>query len=224
MLKFLTAGVTLAFAVANPAFAQAPATPSSDLMVSWRSNALSPEGYAGKVASPVGGSVLLLVEALVNGRPADLRNYEVRWFINDDLYQSGPGLFSTTFRVSEFSDDYIDVRVQIVGAPFSATEATMVVPFAKPSVVIEAPGGSFLRSGENYFRATPYSFNVASADDLLYTWTINGMVPEASGDPRELSITVDGIPTQGAEIGVSVENALSENEGSEASMSLDPIQ
>jgi hypothetical protein len=224
MMRSLIPAGLLAVAFATPAFAQAPAVPASDLMLSWRSNALSPEGYAGRVASPPGGSVLLLAEALVNGRPADLRGYEVRWFINDDLYQSGQGLFSTIYRVPEFSDDLMDVRVQIIGAPFAATETSITVPLTNPTVVIEAAGGNNLRSGNNFFYATPYSFNVGSPNDLVYTWTVNGEVPEASGDPRELSITVEGILTQPIQLGLRIGNALNEREVATRNLELIPMQ
>lgn len=193
-------------------------------MVSWRSNALSPEGYEGRVGAPIGGSVLLLAEALVNGRPTDLRGYEVRWYVNDELYQSGMGLFSTTYRVPSYSQPSIDVRVEIVNAPFSANEASMTVPFSDPIVVIEAPGGPFVYPGDTFFYATPYSFNVGSANDILYTWTVNGEVPDASGDPRELSIGVDGTPTQRIRLGITAESSQSETEFAEATLDLNPAQ
>lgn len=217
----------LAAATASTAFAQslAPApSGNSDIILSWRSNALSPTGYEGRVASPVGGSVLFLADALVNGQSVNLRGYEVRWYVDGELYDSGMGMFSTVYVVPDYPNETIDVRVEIVDAPFAAAEGSMTVPFADPQVVIEAPLGNRLRIGETVYTATPYSFNAASADDLIYTWTVDGNYPDISENPRELRLEVQGEVYDSLTLAVAAENPGDSTEGAVGNLTLGPTQ
>jgi|GEM_PF-2136547 len=226
MARHIALALLIVLSSASTAFAQSLGTrPASEILLSWRSNALSPAGYEGRVATPIGGSVLLIADALVSGRPADLRGYEIRWYVDGELYDSGFGMLSTTYRVPELSiAPEIEVRVEIVDAPFAASEASTIVPFEDPQVVIEAPGGAVLRSGENVFVATPYSFNVASANDLRYTWTVDGEFPELNENPRELRIDVQGIPADAVDLGISVENTRNSGEGFNGGLTLRPAR
>lgn len=221
--RLLLAALLALSSGAAAALAQtAPPVPPSDLMISWRSNGLAPAGYAGRVAAAKDGSVLLLAEALVGGVPANLRGYEVRWFIDDELYQSGMGLQSVTYRVPEFHKGSLEARVEIVDAPFAANEGTITVPLTDPEASIEGPRDGKLRTGRNRLVVTPYSFNVASVTELTYDWTVNGVLSELTENPRELILTVSGTPVAPVQINVGVVNMAAESERTTASTVLAP--
>lgn len=204
------------------AFAQQAPVPSSDLILSWRSNGFAPAGYAGRVAAAGGGTVLLTAEVLVGGRPADLSALEMRWYVNDELYETGLGLQSVSVPIGAFHQDTLDARVEVIAAPFSATLASLSVPLTDPAVVIEPRSGQTLRSGENLFVASPYSFNVTDADDLFYSWLVNGEEPQASENPRELRVSYDGLPTSALELGLSATHPENSDETTATSIRLLP--
>jgi hypothetical protein len=167
---------------------------SNEIMMSWRSNGFAPASYPGRVAAAGGGTVIILAEALVNGQPADLSRYEVRWYVNDELYETGFGLQAITVPVQRFHQDSLDARVEIIGAPFSETLKTISVPLTDPKSVVRPIANTRLVEGENVFVAVPYSFNVTRPADLVYRWSIDGQPPFANENPQQLVLTVEGPP------------------------------
>jgi hypothetical protein len=221
MIRRLVPVALLLLAGASVAYAQVPSA-SSDLMLSWRSNGFAPAGYEGRVSASGGGTVLLTAEALVNGRPANLSNLEIRWYVNDELFTSGFGLQAVSVPVARFHQDSIDVRVEIIGAPFSATLASMSVPLTDPVAVIEPKIGTVLYAGENPFIARPYSFNVTNADDLVYIWRVNGEAPATAEDPAKLSVIYNGIPTDPLNLSLNISHPQNSSEGASAILDLVP--
>lgn len=203
-----------------PAHALFPVAPS-ELMLSWRSNALSPAGYVGRVPPSVGSTVLITGEALVNGIPSSLKGYEVRWYVDGEFYQSGFGLHTITIRIPGVHGSNFDVRMEIVDAPFAATNATLTIPIGGPSVVITGPRDLTLREGILLFRAVPYGFNVARPNDLVFTWTVNGVAPDATENPEELSLNLKGTPTEPVVIEVTVRNTVREGEAASSRIILE---
>lgn len=191
---------------------------NSDLILSWRSNGFAPSGYEGRVAAAGGGTVLLTAEALVGGRPADISKYDVRWYVNDDFYTSGLGLQAITVPIQAYHQDSIDVRVEIFGAPFAASDASMSVPLTDPLAVIEQHSGVSLRSGKNIFEAIPYSFNVKDPNNLLYTWAVNEDVPQSSENPRSLVLSIEGSPYGSVDLRLTISHPENDSESSAASL------
>ncbi len=179
------------------ALAQTPVarqSASSEIMMSWRSNGFAPASYQGRVAAAGGGTVIILAEALVNGQPADLSRYEVRWYVNDELYETGFGLQAITVPIQRFHQDSLDARVEIIGAPFTDTLKSISVPLTKPKAVIRPISSPRLSEGENTFVAVPYAFNVIRATDLIYRWSVDNQPPSANENPQQLVLTVEGPP------------------------------
>jgi hypothetical protein len=223
MLRRLVPVLILVLIGGSVAFAQQAGTTRSELMLSWRSNGYAPPGYTGRVAAAGGGTVLVIAEMLVGGRPASLTGYEVRWFVNDELYESGFGLQSISVPIAQFHQDSFDVRVEIIAAPFSTTLKNLTVPLTDPRAVIEARSSTRLRQEGNIFLATPYSFNVTNPSDLIYNWLVGGNVPLMSEDPRTLEVSFDGTPTQPLNISLSISHPQNESEGATASINVAPV-
>ena len=160
--------------------------------------------------------------AVVNGSPANLAAYEVRWFLNDQLFQSGFGLQSVTIPVPEFHQDSMDVRVEIVDAPLLFSEGVMSVPLTDPLAVIVSRDRSEIHRGTNVLEADAYSFNVTDSSLLFYDWTVNGEIPDANEDPRDLTVTVDGDPTSPVDVGLTVSHPDNEGESDGTSLRLFP--
>lgn len=201
VIALVLAGGSLAYAQQAPI--STPPT-SSQLMLSWRSNGFAPAGYPGRVAASGGGTVLVIAEELVSGRPADVSRYEIRWYLNDELYETGFGLQAVTIPVSRDHQDGFDIRVEIIGSSFSENLKTISVPLTDPLTVIEPQTGRQLEAGMNTFGAQGYSFNVANASDLLYNWTVNGQAPQATEDPRHLDIKLDAPPQTPVALGLRI--------------------
>ena len=215
----VVAGGSVALAQKQP-ISTAPG--NSDLILSWRSNGFAPAGYEGRVAAAGGGTVLLTAEALIDGRPTSLSQYDVRWYVNDELFTSGPGLQAVTVPVPQYHQDSMDVRVEIFGASFTANEGSISVPLTDPVAVIEARTGRSLRSGKNIFEAAAYSYNVSNPDDLLYNWTVNGENPQGSQEPRSLVVSIEGSPSKPIDLELVVEHPDNADESSGASFTAVP--
>lgn len=222
MLRRLVPIAILALIGGSVAFAQQTPPPANELMLSWRSNGFAPGGYSGRVAAAGGGAVLLTAEVLVAGRPADLSKYEIRWYVNEELYESGVGLQTTSYNVAPLHQDSIDVRVEIIGSPFSTTLGNISVPLTDPRAVIERRTGTGLHAGPNEFTAAAYSFNVTNPNDLLFNWRINGDVPQAADDPERLIIGFDGIPQSTFTIELAISHPQNEEEVAGASIRMSP--
>lgn len=213
------------FLVATPAaFAQqAPISTNSNVfMLSWRSNTFSPAGYAGRVAATGNSSLLVTAEAISGGSVVNLSNYEVRWYVNNELTESGLGMQSITIPIAEFHQNEIDVRAEIIGSPLAVAESFLTIPLVNPVAVIESAERGVLRSGANTLSAHAYSFNVTDADDLLYQWQVNGETPQATEYPRLLSLTIDGTPTSPVYITLTISHPDRPEETATAALTLTP--
>lgn len=222
MLRRLVLIALLVLVGGSVAMAQQVPSQTSELMLSWRSNGYAPAGYTGRVAAAGGGTVLLVAEEIVAGRPADLSRYEVRWYVNEEFYESGFGMQSISVPIAKFHQDRIDVRVEVIGAPFSTDRASIAVPLTDPLAVIEPRSGTGLHAGQNLFTAAAYSFNVTNPNDLLYNWSIDDDVPQAAEDPRSLTIGFDGLPTGPLDLGLSVSHPQNEGEAAQAYLRVSP--
>lgn len=223
MKRYLVAGSLALLASWTLAHAQATPAAADELMLSWRSNGFAPSGYAGRVAASGGGQVLVTAEAISGGRPASLSGYEVRWYVNDELYESGLGIQGITYYVPESHQDSFDVRVEIVGAPFAVSMANLTVPLTDPQAVISRDERG-IREGDNVFHAVPYSFNVTNASDLVYQWTVNGQAPESTENPSELTVSYASDPADPLSLNLSVTHPQRAAEEASYSIRIDPAR
>ena len=199
-------------------------TSNAETFISWRTNAYTPPGYPGRVIPAAGSSVLITAEVITGGRPVDLSKYEIRWFLNDELYQSSNGAQSIVVPVPELHGRSFDVRFEVIDAPFTNTDAIIQIPLGNPQVILSSPNNFVLTEGEQLIKATPYSFFIGSGDDLIYDWTINGQIPDVSDTPQELILNVEGRPTQSVRVNLKVSNPRNEKETRSASIRLSPSQ
>lgn len=229
MIRFLAAALVFALVMVPPAYAQqvsvtaAQPANTSNLLLSWRSNAYTPAGFAGRVPAVGGGTILATMEIIDSGKAVNLAAYEVRWYLNDNLFESGMGKQTITIAVPQLHQDSMEVRVQVVGAPFQANEATISIPLGDPEVVLVNHNRNVLRTGDNVVEAHPYGFNTTDSSNLLYSWSVNGQSPDATEDPRSLTISVDGTPTAPAVVLLNVTHPNKPDESAGAQMRLVPL-
>lgn len=229
MIRSLAAALVFALVMVPSAYAQQAAVTtaqpaaSSNVLLSWRTNAYAPAGFMGRVPAVGGGTILVTMEIIDSGKPVNLSGYEVRWYLNDNLFDSGMGKQTITIAVPQLHQDSMEVRVQVVGTPYQANEATISIPLGDPEVVLVSHNNRVLRSGDNIIEAYPYGFNTTDSSNLLYTWSVNGESPDATEDPRSLTVSVDGTPTQAASVTLNVTHPNKPNEQASAQMRLTPL-
>ena len=217
-------GVALAGLFAAGVGLTANAQSSSSLLVTWRADAYAPSSFRGKVLPPRGGSVTATVDLLVNGKPADLSNREIRWFVDNELHQSGRNLKRFTFAVPIQNPDEVTVKAVVMETLRGNIERTILIPVSSPSIVIDVPTeGGYIPAASIAARALPYFFSIEKPDDLLFEWAANGSrAGNETGTPSS-SITLDtsgGISGNTVTLGVRAVNPSAAIESAQSSVTL----
>lgn len=188
-----------------------------ELLVSWKANNSVPPNFVGKVLPINGTRIDLGMDLLENNRLIDLSNYTIRWFVNDQLKQSGRGLRSISFVADALGGDD-SVRVVVVGYRGSNVSKNITIPIIDPELVIDAPfPGNLIIAGTNQIKALLYFFNISGLDQISFNWTANGAATAENAsnilelDTRGLpSRTTVGIEAQAQNIRQTLERASAE--------------
>jgi len=176
-----------------------------ELFITWQAKNFTPAGYLGKTL-PIRKTVIdAALELIDGGRLIDLRNKEIRWFVNGGFHKSGLGLKTTSFTVSELSGDDQALTAQIINYRGKDRRKTVVVPLAKPELIIDTPSqNKFVAAGLNNFRALPYFFNIRQLRQLSFVWKVNEQSTSGNvQDPDLLELEIAG-GEPGTEISLTV--------------------
>jgi hypothetical protein len=227
MKKYIFVAIIVYLAVFSTASAQSVSA-SQDFMVSWKSANYVPEWYSGKSLPIAGSSVQINFELINSGKPADLSQNAVRWYVNEDLARNesdGLGIKSLTVAVPQNSGGEMTIRVSIADYDEdSVLEKTIVIPVSKPEAVINSPySGNKIGSGLSSFELIPFFFNVDSLNELSFEWLAN----EASSQPfeydlRKLDLNIDSQALSGFEVklGAIVRSQLNQFESANSAIML----
>lgn len=185
----------LCFAV--PAQAATP-----QFVLSWQAGGYAPQWYRGKVL--LGYHAPLMVSCSLIGQGAsdagniiNLRNTEIRWYVNGELYTSGVGMQTLTVPQNDiFSGGILNVRASVNfydpdtnGSGF--VDGYISIPVESPKVVLSgklfsgSTGGGLPLSID----AFPFFFNVPDGA-LSVAWFLNGNQLPAMENP--FSVVVGG--------------------------------
>ncbi|TSC89793.1 MAG: Uncharacterized protein G01um10143_283 [Parcubacteria group bacterium Gr01-1014_3] len=169
-----------------------------ELLLSWKAGNSVPPDYAGKVLPVNGARVVAGVDLLENNRLVDLAPYTIRWYVNDELGQSGRGLRSFSFIADSLRGD-ATVQAVVVGYKGNDVSKTITVPIVNPELVIDAPfPGNLISAGLNPIKTLLYFFNITGLDQINFTWTANGAATE------ENASNILDLDTRGLSRGTSV--------------------
>jgi len=143
-----------------------------DFLITWKSNGFVPSAYQGKILPAKKSRVALAFEIIKAGQSINLKNSEVRWFVNNKLIGRGVGLKKITLTVSDTND--LAVRISVKGPGKDEWEKLVVIPVARPELIIDGPtiveGGAKIVT----FYGRPFFFNIKSLKDLTFKWRVGG--------------------------------------------------
>lgn len=164
-------------------------------VLSWQAGGYAPQWYRGKAL--LGYHAPLMVSCSLIGQGAsdagkiiNLRNAEIRWYINSEFYTSGVGMQTLTIPQNNiFSGGILNVRASVNfydpdtnGSSF--VDGYISIPVVSPEVVLS--GKSFPRFAGNgsslFINAFPFFFNVPN-NALSVSWFLNGNQLPAMSDP-----------------------------------------
>lgn len=180
-------------------------TGSHELLLTWDAQTYTPTSYRGKALPIPGATITTALQLLSSERPRSLKTELVRWYVNDELYQSGVGLTRISLTLPTDADGILTVRADVPGLPGISTQ-TIGIPIAQPRVVIPVPYRDATSYGPALLRAQPYFFTTPSLLGLTFAWTLNGAATPIEEDPSVLRITPTGTGTARAAVAVSVRN------------------
>ncbi len=198
-----------------------PSVAPGELLMTWHTNTYIPPTFLGKALPVPFSTVTVSVEAVRNGRTASLVGETVRWYVNEHLMAAGAGLQSFSFSIPPDGIGPFDVRVELPDATVEPTVKTITIPVVRPGAVIIAPfPGNTVRSSVASMHVVPYFFNVTTARDLLFSWTVNDNPADSTEDPEQLDLSFGGSGATRASVSATIRNPLRSNEGARTNIEL----
>jgi len=158
-------------------------------MITWKSSNYAPSWFDGKIFPINNSSITVSFEAISQnkedfGKILDLKDKEVRWYINGDQVGSGYGKKLFSFKNGDFSGSDIDIRISLEYFDVELEKSYFVdkyfvIPIKSPEIIIENKSFSsqYPIGSKINLRAIPLFFN--SLPELLnIQWNINNKIIE----------------------------------------------
>jgi hypothetical protein len=139
---------------------------SEKMVLTWKTETWVPPFYLGK-ALPVGNSKVNIALLLLNkNKPVDLSKHKIRWYVNNQLRQSGLGIINFSLTAPFTSNQSLLVRAVVENYNDEEWNQFISIPVIRPEAVIDA-------SQVNKLRPLAYFFNIDSAEKLKISWADN---------------------------------------------------
>jgi hypothetical protein len=205
-IKKIVFVAVLVFSMAGVVGAQ---TQTGQAIITWHANNFYPSDYEGKPLATQNTSVSLSVAVVRNGKPLDLSQATITWYVDEKFLNEGKGLTRTTMSATKTYGDQHLVRVRVLSGNDSY-ESSINLPIAKYQVVVPVPLPNQAASGgaEISLQAVPYFFNANTLADILFSWQVNG--ENLSGNDSQLNLKTVS-PQSEAERTVQI-NVLGQNQ------------
>jgi hypothetical protein len=189
-------------------FGFAGAQSSPEFLVSWSVNNYVPEWYSGKILPVAGTSVIVSFELIFGGKPVNLSQNAVRWYVNGNLVRNendGLGIKSIISPAVSGEGGGMTVRAVITDYAEGIIQKSVIIPIAVPEAVIDSPyPDNKISVGQSVFRAYPFFFNTDGVDGLSVGWKVNDSASlEDEGDPWILSVNIAGQAVSGSRITIN---------------------
>ena len=184
---------------------EAAPQPINGVFIDWSTNTYAPAGFYGKLLPTSGSEVSAWVVIFVNGKPVSPSAYSIRWYIDDQLFQSGKGLNTITFKAPKATSIIKNLQARVQSPSGNLSVANIQVPIINPMVAIKSnyPGGVFTES-QAKVSAIPYFFNISDPSSLSFQWSANGVTAENSENPDTAIIGLGENPQPGTTIRVQL--------------------
>ncbi|MBI2623300.1 MAG: hypothetical protein HYW65_01870 [Candidatus Liptonbacteria bacterium] len=187
------------------------------VIISWQAHTYTPPGYAGKALSTGGSKVSASLDVLHGGKLADLSGETFYWYLNNRLISRGRGLTSVSLRAPEELRGSFSLRVEALSYRGGALLRAVNIPIVRPEAVLAAPFPDAKVSSPLSLRGIPFFFNVTDPLELVTRWTVNGAPASQTGNPTELTATIQGAAGSALSIALSFLNPAFDFEAAQAS-------
>lgn len=149
--------------------------PKPELIITWQANNFFPSDYAGKAWATPNALIILMAEILTNNKILNLTNATFYWYLDGQLLQTGQGLKKTDFKISKLEGDNHFISLTVKPEEGGTIETSLQIPVFAPQLIIENNfrQPSLPANSQVLFSVTPYFFNIASFNDLDFSWQIN---------------------------------------------------
>ncbi len=166
-------------------------------LISWEAQNYVPDWYAGKILPTAGTNIEVSFELIDNGKPADLSDVKVRWYINDKLVKNennGLGIKKINFITPNYFGQETEVRIAVVDyANIGFIDKMINIPIVRPEAVVSAPyADNKIKTGESIFELFPFFFTTDNKENFSVQWSVLDKQPKSQkDDPFRLSLNVD---------------------------------
>jgi hypothetical protein len=172
--------------------------PEFDFIISWKAINYVPADYKGKILVSKNSDIEISFDVLDNSKFIDISEQEVKWYINNNLLESGVGLKTIKFTVVDNKDQFVEISIPNYNdSKYKNADlgAIITIPSARPEVVINAPYQNKtmnINIKENIFQVLPYFFGISNLNQLKIDWTVNGAdIIGETNRPDILNLTMD---------------------------------
>ncbi len=183
------------------------------LLISWQAQNFSPSGFLGKNLPIISTPVVVGLEMIEKNQIVNLKNYEIRWYVDGEFKDSDKGLTTMRFLTGKpgGADEHF-VRAEIMDYRGANLSKTINIPLVDPQIAIFSPYRGYqipvLKPGINVLKALPYFFNIKQVGDLEINWEAGGIatqgetlnqdilnltIPEAAPDNFVLPVKIGAI-------------------------------
>jgi hypothetical protein len=183
------------------------------LYLTWNARSYVPDSYLGKIIPGSNSPIIVSLEAIQDGKVADLRSSTIKWYVDGELFSSAIGQKSFTIRTpKKLTSGIMSIRAEVIDKWDRIKMKTVDIPMSPPVVVLKS--NYLSRSfGENKISvsAFPYFFGATSLSDLVFSWKVNGQAVNSAENPQVVDISFNQDAEPGSSI--TVEGSVSNPNG-----------
>lgn len=194
----------------------------SEVDLLWEANTVTPPFYKGKALPTFKSLVRVTAIPRKNSPASDPATFYYKWTYNRIQGLGEAQAMNSVTIPMGYPDSPVPVNVEVTikGTSWKAPEFMNVVP-AEPKIVFyeEAPllgtnfftaltKGSEREGNQIALRAVPYFFSTDNLlnNDLVYTWTVNGVTQARGFDPTKLQLQKTGKGAEGFSVNLRIQN------------------
>lgn len=189
------------------------ATTEPFLYLTWNAKSYAPDNYLGKIIPGANSPILVSLEAIENGKVADISKSQIKWYVDGELFSTTVGQKSFTIRTPKKPDSgLISIRAEVTNKWSRIKMKTVDIPISPPLVILKS--NYLSRSfGENKISITanPYFFGASGLSDLVFSWKVNGQSVNSAENPQAVDISFNQDADPGSSI--TVEGSVSNPAG-----------
>lgn len=180
------------------------------LYLTWNARSYVPDNYLGKIIPGANSPIIVSLEAIQDGKIADLRGSTIKWYVDGELFSSAIGQKSFTIRSpKKLTSGIMSIRAEVVDKWDRIKMKTVDIPLSPPLIILKS---NYLSQsfGENKISvsAFPYFFGTTNLSDLVFSWKVNGQGVNSAENPQILDIEFnrDAEPGSSIEVEATISN------------------